>query len=105
MSGLMIKFNAKSKKDKVKTPNKIRVETRVETGVEMRVENNLKTPDLILKILKIKPDMTLSEVAENIGRGLSTVERVASKMVKDGRLCRIGAKKGGYWKVIEKGNR
>ena len=79
---------------------KTRVKTRVETRVETPVETKLKTPDIILDILSAHPNMTLSELAKKIGRAVSTVERAASKLVREGRLRRIGPKKVGYWKVI-----
>ena len=45
--------------------------------------------------------MTLQEVATNIGRSLSAVERAAAKLVKEGRLRYIGPQKGGQWEVLE----
>ena len=95
-------FRSKQHRPRVerKVSGKTRVKTRVETRVETPVETKLKTPDIILDILSAHPNMTLSELAKKIGRAVSTVERAASKLVREGRLRRIGPKKVGYWKVI-----
>lgn len=66
---------------------------RVETQVKVRV----KTPELILKQLSEHPDMTLAEVAQQIGKSVSTVERAVAKLKKENRLAYHGPKKGGYW--------
>ena len=67
----------------------------------MLVETPVKTPELILQILAKSPAMTLAQLAEHINKSLSAVERASNKLVKQGRLTRIGPKKGGYWQVSE----
>ena len=69
------------------TPGKTRVETRVET------------PERILKLLRVRPQLTLDEVAIAIGKSTSAVERAASKLVKESRLRFVGPRKGGHWEV------
>ena len=75
-------------------------ETRVEKQVETRVEIQLKTPEAVIKLLQQQPELTLAEIAKNIGRATSTVERAVAKLKQQGKLEYIGAKKGGHWKVI-----
>lgn len=70
--------------------------TQVETGVEMRV----KTPDKILALLAQHPELSLSDVANMIGRSVSTVERAVAKLKQQQKLAYHGAKKGGYWEVL-----
>jgi|AntAceMinimDraft_9_1070365.scaffolds.fasta_scaffold20516_2 ATP-dependent DNA helicase RecG len=70
--------------------------TREETREETRVE----TPEQIIQMLKKSPKMTLSEVGAAIDKHPSTVERAVSKLMKEGRLKRVGPRKGGYWEVI-----
>lgn len=60
-----------------------------------------KTPEKILRRLGANPQMTLAEVANNIGKSASAVERAAATLVKSGRLKRIGPQKGGHWDVTE----
>ena len=69
--------------------------TRVETLVQTRV----KTPKQIQDLLREHPQMTLAEVAETLGRAVSTIERAAAKLQVDGKLRYHGPKKGGRWEV------
>ena len=92
-SGLMVKFH---------TQVTLTGKTPVETPVKTQVETQVKTPDQILRMLDEKPEMTLAEVAQKIGKSLSAVERASSKLVKAGRLRFVGSKKGGHWEVKEK---
>lgn len=75
-------------------------ERRVEKGVETRVEKRASTPDRVLAVLKEHPQLSLAEVAEAIGRALSTVERAAAKLQAEGRLRHEGPRKGGRWDVL-----
>jgi ATP-dependent DNA helicase RecG len=59
----------------------------------------VKTPDLILQVLRAHPEMTLAEVAQAIGKSLRAVERAAARLVKAGRLRFVGPKKGGHWEL------
>ena len=77
-------------------PEKVRVETPVEMKVEMRA----KTPDAVLALLASEPALTLTQVAERIGKSTSTVERAAAALVKAGRLRFVGPRKGGHWEVL-----
>ncbi len=80
----------------------MKAEDSEKTQVETQVETQVKTPDQILRMLDEKPEMTLAEVAQKIGKSLSAVERASSKLVKAGRLRYVGPKKGGHWEVKEK---
>ncbi len=62
-----------------------------------RVEMQVKTPEQILLLLQQNPHMTLSEVADTIGKSVSTVERAVAKLKKQNRLVFQGPKKDGYW--------
>jgi predicted HTH transcriptional regulator len=66
-----------------------------------QVKTPLKTPVKILNHLKDNPELTLAELADNIDRSLSAVERATAKLVKNGKLRYIGPKKGGYWEVLD----
>jgi predicted HTH transcriptional regulator len=64
------------------------------------VETPVKTPDLILKTLKNRPELTQAEVSQIIGKSTSAVERACVKLVKEGKLRYVGPKKGGHWEVM-----
>ena len=71
---------------------KMRVQTRAQTRVQ--------TPELILNLLSEHPQMSLADVAQQIEKSVSTVERAVAKLKIQGRLAFIGPKKDGYWQVI-----
>ena len=75
-------------------------ETPVQTPVEAPVETPVETPERILAVLAAGPDLTLAEVATVIGKSSRAVERASAKLVKEGRLRRVGPRKGGHWEVI-----
>ncbi|MGV2705441.1 UNVERIFIED_CONTAM: Fic family protein [Aeromonas salmonicida] len=80
-----------------------KVEVSVKMSAETPVEARLKTPELIVKVLREEPNLTLNEVAERIGKSARTVERSASALVKAGRLRFVGPRKSGRWEVLEAG--
>lgn len=79
--------------------------TRVEMRAQTRVEPKLRTPDLILSLLEQQPELTLAEVAQAIGRAVSTVERAVTRLQVEGRLRHVGPKKDGRWEVLTGGKR
>ena len=70
-----------------------------ETPVETRVETRVETPDRIIELLQAHPHLTLVEVAARIGKSVSAVERATAKLTSEGRLRRVGPRKGGHWQV------
>ena len=78
-------------------------ETRmsVNMSAKMSVEGRLKTPELIVNVLRLAPHLTLAEVAERIDKSARTVERSASALVKEGRLRFVGPRKSGRWEVLD----
>ncbi len=60
-----------------------------------------KTPDLILNLLTHAPGASIPELAQQLGKSNSAIERAIRKLRADGKLIRIGPAKGGRWKVIE----
>ena len=76
-------------------------ETSVETQVETRVETRVETPDRIIELLRAHPHLTLVEVAARIGKSVSAVERATAKLTSEGRLRRVGPRKGGHWEVLK----
>jgi len=45
------------------------------------------------------PEFSLENVANQIGKSLSAVERAVAKLAKNGQLRRVGPSKGGYCPV------
>ncbi|MDP8220236.1 MAG: ATP-binding protein [Candidatus Stygibacter frigidus] len=71
---------------------------------EMTEEMSEEMSDIIIRILRKNPAMSLKEVAQLVHKSSRTIERTVKKLKKDGKIDRIGPKKGGYWKVIEEVN-
>jgi len=69
--------------------------------IEGTVRTPVKTPDLIMAVLRETPSSTLAEVAATIGKSVSAVERASAKLVAAGKLRYVGPKKGGHWEVLE----
>jgi len=53
-----------------------------------------------LRLLSDKPDTTIVELAAACGLSQRAVEKNLKKLKDGGRLCRVGADRGGHWKVI-----
>jgi len=55
----------------------------------------------ILRIMKEKPKITIIELTKQTGLTRRGVEWNIDKLKKEGKIKRIGGKKGDYWKVVE----
>jgi ATP-dependent DNA helicase RecG len=58
-----------------------------------------KTSEKILRLAKLNPQITIDELATNIGRTTRSIEMQIQKLKESGKIERIGPDKGGYWKV------
>ncbi len=94
-----IGFNKSGYWKVINTEVKTAPEISPETAPEMSVKKSTKTKDMILDLLNVNPEMTLSEVAEEIGKSLRTVKNATNKLQDEGKLERIDPNKGGYWEV------
>jgi len=65
------------------------------------VKTPVKTPERILELLRTNPTLTLSEVAEVIGKSKRAVERASAKLVNESRLRYVGPRKGGHWELLK----
>jgi len=95
-SGFWLKFKFKE------SLSKMTVKMSEETGVETEVKTGVKTSDKILILFLENPEISLVDVARKLDRSVSAMEQATKKLRESGRLERIGPKKGGYWKVIER---
>ncbi|KMJ45855.1 cell division protein Fic [Xenorhabdus khoisanae] len=74
----------------------------VKTSVEMSVENLQPlnaTSQKILSVIALHPVITITQLADELGVSRRTIERNIKILQDNGYLVRIGAKKGGYWRV------
>ena len=76
------------------------VKTQVETSVKTPVKRRTNTQEKVLQLLNAAPNLTLKEVAEQLGVAKSTVERAVSDMKKANKLSFNGPRKNGCWEVL-----
>ena len=75
--------------------------TPAETLGKTLVKTLGKTPDLILEQLRDAPGSSIPELAQQLDKSDSAIERAIRKLRAQGKLQRIGPAKGGHWEVIE----
>ncbi|WP_368666805.1 HTH domain-containing protein [Xenorhabdus sp. PB62.4] len=74
----------------------------VKTSVEMSVENLQPlnaTSQKILSVIALHPAITITQLADGLSVSRRTIERNIKILQDNGYLVRVGAKKGGYWRV------
>jgi len=59
-----------------------------------------KSSEKILKLLSASPQMTILQLANQLGISTRAVEKQIAKLRERDFLKRIGPAKGGYWKVL-----
>ena len=62
-------------------------------------KTRVKTDDQMLTLLRRRPVLTLAEVAAQLSKSFSAIERAARKLREAGRLRYVGPQKGGHWEV------
>ena len=61
-----------------------------------------KTDEEILALLAARSQMTIPELADTRSLSTRAVEKQIAKLREEGRLRRVGAKKGGHWEVLRR---
>jgi predicted HTH transcriptional regulator len=75
------------------------VQTAENTSVETP-QVPLKTPEAILALLSEQPTMTLSQVANRLGKSTWAIEMAVAKLTESGKLKYVGPQKGAHWEVM-----
>ena len=78
----------------------LQVERLVKTSVKTPVKRRTNTQEKVLQLFNAAPNLTLKEVAEQLGVAKSTVERAVSDMKKANKLSFNGPRKNGCWEVL-----
>ena len=106
-SGLWVEFAFAAGSDEkaggapIETPVETQVETQVEAPVEAPVETPANTREKIVALMAQHPAMSLAEIAVVIGKSASAVERASARLVSEGQIKHVGAKKTGRWEVLK----
>ncbi len=69
-------------------------------SVKSSVKSSVKTDKEIIALLSAKPEMTIPELAEALSLSTRAVEKQIARLREEGRLRRVGPKKGGHWEVV-----
>jgi Fic family protein len=90
-------------KDVVNSQNKthdvgINVGTNVGANVGVNVGTN---EDKVIMLLKQDSNLTAKTIAATLGLTDRQVERILSKLKREGKIVRHGASKNGYWEVLQ----
>ncbi|MGB0372251.1 MAG: ATP-binding protein [Opitutales bacterium] len=75
--------------------------SEVKNEVKNEVKSKVKTPDLLMQFLKVNPTATLQDAAGELGKSISSMEKVSAQLRKEGKLRYVGPQKGGHWEVID----
>jgi ATP-dependent DNA helicase RecG len=85
-NGLWVEFYFNNTRKKIED-SKTRVKTRV------------KTREKILELIRVNPNITNQELADELELTVKGIEWQIKKLKEDGKLKRIGGAKGGHWEV------
>ncbi len=70
------------------------------TVVKTVEETVVKTVEEILQAIGNNPKITQNELRKITGLSVRGVEWNLAKLKEEGKIVRIGAKKGGYWQIV-----
>ncbi|MEI8141022.1 MAG: ATP-binding protein [bacterium] len=82
-------------------PPESKMETIWGTTQETSVKTSVKTSVQILQMLQATPDMTMADLATQLGKTLRAVEMACAKLTKNGKIRFVGPRKGGHWEVLK----
>ncbi len=72
-----------------------------ETDESQNVGVNVGVNEKILEAMKLNPSVRLAQIAEALNLNKRHIERLVSKLKKEGRVQRVGSDKTGHWEVID----
>ena len=111
MLSILSSFTAKPKTEpeiepKTKTEPETEPETEPKTKTEPKTEPEIelsskqKMLQLILKLIEVDSSITTFELAEKCGKSRTTIQSYIRMLKKDKRIERVGANKGGKWRIL-----
>lgn len=69
------------------------------SSVKSSVKGSVKSSVKILYLLKDNPDLTISELSEELNISARAIEKQIAKLKKDNKIKRVGSSRSGYWVV------
>lgn len=74
--------------------------TEPETEPEIDLRAKQKMLQLILELIAIDSSITTFELAEKCGKSRTTIQSYIRMLKNDKRIARVGANKGGKWRIL-----
>jgi predicted HTH transcriptional regulator len=74
------------------------------TQLAFRIEflkSTVKSTEKTLELIKSNPNITVFEMAKELGASKSKMEKLLAKLKSANQIKRIGAVNGGHWEVVE----
>ncbi len=63
-------------------------------------EKTTKSSEKILRLIKANTQITIKQLAQQLGLSTRTIEKNIAKLKLEKQLERIGGDKGGFWKTM-----
>ena len=104
-SSEMSKKNEKSSEKTLETPEKSsEISEKNEKSSEKTLEMPEKSSEKILNAIKNNPHVTIEELSVLLNKTTRAIEKNLKSIKNKGFVERVGADRGGYWKIIETEN-
>ena len=89
--GIMVHCRANAKYKELSSPNGQNVQKDVQKDDSMEKK--------VLDLIVAQKDISMSNMADQLGVSLKTVQRAIEKLKEKGSIVRRGGKRFGYWEV------
>ena len=77
-----------------------KTKTEPKTEPEIELSSKQKMLQLILELIEVDSSITTFELAEKCGKSRTTIQSYIRMLKKDKRIERVGANKGGKWRIL-----
>jgi ATP-dependent DNA helicase RecG len=98
-SGLWLSFRFPPLATSAATPGAVPVGEKIREIAREKAREN--TREKILRIIRERPQVSMTELAAQIGITSKGVEWQVRQLKKAGRLARVGPDRGGHWEVLK----
>lgn len=77
-------------------------EINLKVDLKTNLKINLKNGGNLLTLMQQHPQITIPELSVALGKSKSSIKIYIQHLKQEGKIERVGAKKGGIWKVLDK---
>ena len=69
-------------------------------GQKTDTKTSMKTGEKIIEMMRKTPDISVKTISSTLGLTRTPITKQIQKLKAQGRICRVGADKGGHWEVL-----